>query len=147
MLTSSNGNIVRVTGHLCREFTGHRWIPRTKASDTELNVLFDLRLNKRLNKRSWGCWLQTPSRPLWRHCNVYDILDIGRLKNQCAQWSVKLITAIIPTIMIHLPYLCNIEYTTQWIPWMSDFRHWIMTQYSGTIMIQITINKYKLITK
>ena len=23
----------RVTGHLCREFTGHRWIPRTKASD------------------------------------------------------------------------------------------------------------------
>ena len=36
MLTSSNGNIFRVTGHLCREFTGHRWIPRTKASDAEL---------------------------------------------------------------------------------------------------------------
>ena len=26
----------RVTGHLCGEFTGHRWIPRTKASDAEL---------------------------------------------------------------------------------------------------------------
>ena len=25
-----------VTGHLCREFIGHRWIPRTKASDSEL---------------------------------------------------------------------------------------------------------------
>ena len=36
MMTSSNGNIFRVTGHLCREFTGHRWIPRTKASDSEL---------------------------------------------------------------------------------------------------------------
>ena len=36
MMTSSNGNIVRVTGHLCGEFTGHRWIPRTKASDAEL---------------------------------------------------------------------------------------------------------------
>ena len=36
MMTSSNGNIVRVTGHLCREFTGLRWIPRTKASDAEL---------------------------------------------------------------------------------------------------------------
>ena len=24
MMTSSNGNIFRVTGHLCREFTGHR---------------------------------------------------------------------------------------------------------------------------
>ena len=33
MMTSSNGIISRVTGHMCREFTGHRWIPRTKASD------------------------------------------------------------------------------------------------------------------
>ena len=36
MVTSSNGNIFRVTGPLCGEFTGHRWIPRTKASDAEL---------------------------------------------------------------------------------------------------------------
>ena len=36
IMTSSNGNIFRVTGHLCGEFTGHRWIPRTKASDAEL---------------------------------------------------------------------------------------------------------------
>ena len=36
MMTSSNGNIFRVTGHLCGEFTGHRWTPRTKASDAEL---------------------------------------------------------------------------------------------------------------
>ena len=36
MMTSSNGNIFRVTGHLWWEFTGHRWIPLTKASDAEL---------------------------------------------------------------------------------------------------------------
>ena len=39
MMTLSNGNIFRVTGHLCGEFTGHRWIrwiPRTKPSDAEL---------------------------------------------------------------------------------------------------------------
>ena len=35
-MTSSNGNIFHVTGHLCGEFTGPRWIPRTKASDAEL---------------------------------------------------------------------------------------------------------------
>ena len=29
-------NIFRVTGPLCEEFTGHQWIPRTKASDVEL---------------------------------------------------------------------------------------------------------------
>ena len=36
MMMSSNGNIFRVTGHLCGEFTGPRWIPHTKASDAEL---------------------------------------------------------------------------------------------------------------
>ena len=36
MMTSSNWNIFRVTGHLCGEFTGPRWIPRTKASDAKL---------------------------------------------------------------------------------------------------------------
>ena len=36
MMTSSNGNIFQVTGHLCGEFTGHRWIPRKKPSHAEL---------------------------------------------------------------------------------------------------------------
>ena len=36
MMTSSNGNIFRVTGHLYGKFTGPRWISRTKASDAEL---------------------------------------------------------------------------------------------------------------
>ena len=36
MMTLLSGNIFRVTRHLCGEFTGYRWIPRTKASDEEL---------------------------------------------------------------------------------------------------------------
>ena len=36
MITSSNGNIFRVTGPLCGEFIGHRWIPLTKAIGAEL---------------------------------------------------------------------------------------------------------------
>ena len=36
MMTSSNGNIFRVTGHLYGEFTSHRWIPRTKVIGAEL---------------------------------------------------------------------------------------------------------------
>ena len=36
MMASSNGNIFRVTGHLCGKFTGNRWIPLTKASDVDL---------------------------------------------------------------------------------------------------------------
>ena len=66
MMTSSNVNSFRVTGPLCGEFTGPRWIPLTKASDAEFDVFFDLRLNKRLSKQ-W--WFETQSRPFWRHCN------------------------------------------------------------------------------
>ena len=70
MMRSSNGNIFRITCPLCREFTSHRWIPRTKASDAELWwFFFYLCLNKRFSKQSWGWWFETPSRPLWCHCN------------------------------------------------------------------------------
>ena len=69
MMTSSNGSIFRVTGPLCGEFTGPRWIPRTKASDAELWCFFDLRQNKRLSKQWWGWWFETTSSPLWRNCN------------------------------------------------------------------------------
>ena len=56
MMTSSNGNIFRIAGPLCGEFTGHPWIPLTKASDAELVVFFDLRMNKRLSKQSKHDW-------------------------------------------------------------------------------------------
>ena len=35
-MTSSNGNIFRVTGPLWGESADHRWIPLTKTSDAEL---------------------------------------------------------------------------------------------------------------
>ena len=35
-MTLSNEKLFRVTGPLWGEFTGHRWIPLTKASDAEL---------------------------------------------------------------------------------------------------------------
>ena len=65
MMTSSNGNVYRVTGHLCGEFTGDRGIHRGALMFSQV----DLRLNKRLSKQSCGWWFETLSRPLWRHCN------------------------------------------------------------------------------
>ena len=41
------------------------WRPVTRS----FGVFFDLCLNKRLSKQSWGWWFETPSHPLWRHCN------------------------------------------------------------------------------
>ena len=77
MMTSSNGNIFRFTGHLCGEFTGSRGIPRTKASEAELWCVLWSASNKRLNKQSWGWWFETPSWSLWRHCNDELYLQLG----------------------------------------------------------------------
>ena len=81
---SSDGNIFRVIGHLCGEFLAHRWIPRTKASDTEFDVFFDLRLSKRLSKQSSGWWFETLSHPFWRHCN-----GICNFTAKCIEYIVK----------------------------------------------------------
>ena len=73
-MTSSNGNIFRVTGHLCGEFTGPGEFPTQRPVTRSFDVYFDLRLNKRLCKQSWGWWFQTLLCPLWRHSNVWTIL-------------------------------------------------------------------------
>ena len=54
MMTSSNGNIFRVTGPLCGEFTGPGEFPAQRPVTRSFDVSFDLRLNKRLSKQSWG---------------------------------------------------------------------------------------------
>ena len=70
MMTSTNGNIFRVTGPLCGEFTGHRWIPRTTASDAELwYFLWSAHwINGWVNNREAG--------DLRRHRAHYDVIVI-----------------------------------------------------------------------
>ena len=65
MMTSSNGNIFRVTGPLCGEFTRHRWIPRTKASNAELWCLICVWINDWVSNREAG--------NLRRHRGHYDV--------------------------------------------------------------------------
>ena len=73
MMTSSNGDIFRLT-QLLALCAGNSLVtgefpaqgPVTRSSD----VFFDLRLNKWLSKQSWSWWFETPSLPLWRHCNA-----------------------------------------------------------------------------
>ena len=67
ILTSSNGNVFRVTGHLCGEFTGLRLIPRTEASDAKLWCFLWI-----------GAWINGwenngEARDLRRHQAHYDV--------------------------------------------------------------------------
>ena len=42
-------------------------MPVTRSFD----IFFDLRMNERLSKHSWGSWLETTLRPLWCQSNGY----------------------------------------------------------------------------
>ena len=50
--------------------TVHGEFPTQMPVTRSFDVFFDLRLNNRLSKQSRGWWFETPSRPLWRHCNA-----------------------------------------------------------------------------
>ena len=81
MMTSSNGNIFRVTGPLCGEFTGPGEFPAQRPVTRSFDVFFHLRLNKRLSKQPWGWWFETPPWSLCRQCNVMPL--------PCGSWQVK----------------------------------------------------------
>ena len=53
------------------EFPAQRSVARS------FDVFFDLRLNKRLSKQSWGWWFETLSHPLWRYSNVWHHSDVA----------------------------------------------------------------------
>ena len=62
-----------VTGPLCREFTGHRWIPPHRPVTRSFDFSLICSLNKRLSKQSWGWWFETSTRLLWCHWNARSV--------------------------------------------------------------------------
>ena len=44
-------------------------IPSQRRVTRSFDIFVDLHLNKRLSKQSWCWWSETPTHPLWRHCN------------------------------------------------------------------------------
>ena len=91
MMTSSNGNIFRVNGHLCGEFTGPGEVPAQRPGTRSFDVFFDLRPNKRLSKQPWGWWFETPSWSLWRQCNVLKLattkrFSVGVVRHTTNKW-------------------------------------------------------------
>ena len=67
MMTSSNGNIFRVTGPLWGNPPVTGGFPSQRPVTRSFDVFFDLRLNKRLSKQSRRRGFEAPSPSLWRY--------------------------------------------------------------------------------
>ena len=93
MMMSSNGNIFRVTGPLCGEFTGLGEFPTQRPVTRSFDIFFDLRLNKRLNKQAWGWLFETPSWSSWRPCNddVTNMLTLVMVQRASTPFNITFV--------------------------------------------------------
>ena len=89
-MTSSNGNVFRVTGPLWGESTEHRWIPLTKTSDSGLWCFRWYAPEQTVGQQSKRRWFETPWRSLWRNCNV--LLEDILAPNGARPWTSKMVT-------------------------------------------------------
>ena len=65
-----------------------------------LDVSCDLRMNKRLSKQLGGWWFETPSRSLWRQCNVPIWLQTLRdITLSSLVWSIVASEACLPVYL------------------------------------------------
>ena len=97
-------------GHLCGEFTGHRWFPRTKASDAELGCFLSSApwINDWVNNREAG--------DLRRHRAHHDVIVM--LINLCWRYAAEFYVAMDKHLYTH------ILHTADEIIW--KYRHPVM---------------------
>ena len=123
-MTSSNGNIFRVTAPLCGEFTGPGEFPAQRPVTQNFDVFFDLHPNKRLSKQPWGWWFETPSWSWWRQCNGFETparynvwikgcvssstFGMGRYWQVQTKWERYVNILAITFILNFLPLMSNI---------------------------------------
>ena len=90
------------------EFLSQRPVARS------FDVFFDLRLDKRLSKQSWGWWFETPSRPFIMTSQLADILQTTSWKSFS---SMKLFR-----LLFHCMLFLWVQFTDHWFSqWLASF--------------------------
>ena len=83
--------------------------PTQRPVARSFDVFFDLRLNKRLSKHSWSWWFETPSSPLWRHCNEWPV-SIQAFLHDCpwiSEWILSISNQSVFTFQMPAQYLSH----------------------------------------
>ena len=110
-MTPLSGNIFRVSSHLCGEFTGPRWNPRTKASEAELWFfsLICVWINGWVNNRKAG--------DLRRHRAHYDVSVMRRILPRLFCWIVSFHMTETLLVADEIRY---IFFWTMWKAWLFE---------------------------
>ena len=105
--------------HFPRYWPSVRGIHRSPRPVTRSpNVFFDLRLNKRLRKQSWGWWFEALCRPLGRHCNVFITFSKPLIEFVCSLTHWVLVT-----------HMCVSEPGHCWFQAMTSTKCWFIVNW------------------
>ena len=100
----------------------HRWIPLQRPVTQSFDVFFDLRLNKRLSKQSWGWWFETPSRSLWRQCSDFDSVT-------CTFFLIKWPRSLVESALSSNAYSVFASYTQYYVIRGRYFMYWVYNKW------------------
>ena len=113
MMTSSNGNNFRVTGHLCGEFTVPGEFPAQRPVMRSFDVFYDLRLNERwVNNRDAG--------DLRRYRTHYDVTI---MQCYCCPWGLIQPDANTICTSSKLPCFLDQRYPNSPLQWHHNERY------------------------
>ena len=95
--------------------------PTQRPVTRSFDVFFDLPLNKRLSKQSWGWWLETLSRPLWRHRNAKLIMAILAKVGRGYTSNLEITSIHTRLLLFQFGFLLNLQILSE-ITWKQHKR-------------------------
>ena len=120
--------------------------PTQRPVTRSFDIFFDLRLNKQLNKQSWGWWFETLSRSLWRQFNDDVIITLTNSWQLFwyAIWfqKVRFIYIMPYGFVVHkskelksmFPGSCRVKLLKSWIDFLHAVLWWnLMIPYQNLI--------------
>ena len=124
------------------DFPSHR--PVTRSFD----ILFDLRLNKRLHKQSRRWWFETPSCSFWRHCNESfvalrstnrTVIYLGGMCDSIYRFRSTLMFCVVGTqkTLVECKNWLSLEivYGPRILSsWMRELTHYLRDQFCGSFV-------------
>ena len=141
-MTSSNGNIFRVTGPLCGEFTGLGEFPAQRPVTRSFHVFFDLRLNKRLNCYDYGICPRHDDVMTWKWGNPTDYGWIYHIHHIKLDDVITTIQNILKPCADFRKHIVSLRSSKLWFLWKCARVIW---NYRKTSNISRTLESNKIV--
>ena len=116
--------------------------PTQRPVTRSFDILFDLRLNKRVSKQSWGWWFETLSHSLWHYRNVLcHVMTIFLQRYDACGCNIIVFHNVLLRVLSSKSFaFVQLEALFHWKPWILPHESgWVETlPYCNTNTLNLT---------